>query len=244
VIDRLKARLRPLGAYRAARFGWHFLTDPIFRRDHLLGWKRPKDLFQFRSITAPNRYPRIFSVVQTELAAVPVPKLLSFGCATGEEVFSLRDHFPRAEIRGLDINPGNIATCRARLHQHPDPAISFATASTADAEAAGSFDAVFALAVFQHPSLKRDPAIATCEPLLNFADFERIVRGLAASVKPGGCLAVRHAMFRFMDTAVARDFTVVLELPVESECFPRFGRNNRRVPDAVTEAVVFRKKAH
>ena len=44
---------------------------------------------------------------------------------------------------------------------------------------------------------------------LSFADFERTVSDLAAAVKPGGVLVLRHANFRFTDCAAAAGFELV-----------------------------------
>ena len=240
MIDRVKATLRPFGWYRAARFGWHYLRDPIFRRDHRLARRQPENLFQFRTVTAPNRYPRLFAYLREHVTA-PHARVLSFGCATGEEVFSLRRYLPAATIKGLDINPANIATCASRLAVAPDAGLAFAVGSSAATETPESYDAVLALAVFQHPDLKLDRRVATCAPRIRFVDFERVVAGLAAGVKPGGYLALRHTAFRFADTACSRDFTLRLELPTEVAFFPRFDRDDRRIADAATEQVVFQK---
>lgn len=243
VLAQLKTTLRPYAAYRALRFGWHFATDPIFRRDHLLLWRSPRNLFQHRSITLPDRYPPIFEFVRARLApSAAAPRLLSFGCATGDEVFSLRKVFRAATIKGIDINRANIATCRARLRAAGgDPALGFEENSTAAAEPADTYDAVFCMAVFVRWQLKEDRAVSVCAPHLRFADFARTVAELARCVRPGGLLILRHSMFRFSDTATARDFTPVLALPTPEEFFPRFGPDDRRLPDAATEAVVFQK---
>lgn len=50
------------------------------------------DLFQPYNDTSLDRYPAIFRFLQGELAAIEEPRVLSFGCSTGEEVFSLRGH--------------------------------------------------------------------------------------------------------------------------------------------------------
>lgn len=242
MFETIKAPLRALRPYRAARFGWHFLSDPVFRRDHLLLWRRTDNLFQHRSVTAPDRYPAIFAFVRDQLADRPEPRLLSFGCATGEEVFSLRRYLPSAFVKGVDINPGNIAACRARHRAlGADPALVFEQNSSAAGEPAGTYDAVFCMAVFVRWQLKEDRAVATCAPHLRFDDFNRTAARLAACVRPGGLFVVRHAMFRFADTSVAGDFRPLLSLPVPEEFFPRFGPDNRRLPDTDAETVVFRK---
>ncbi len=77
----------------------------------MLRLRRPENLFRYRGFTATNRYPRIFGFIQQQLAAQPDVRLLSFGGSTGAEVFTLRDYFPTAFIKGIDINPRSIATC-------------------------------------------------------------------------------------------------------------------------------------
>jgi SAM-dependent methyltransferase len=235
--------LQDFRVYRAARFAWHFCRDPIFRRDHLLLWQRPERLYQHRSITAPDRYPAIFEFLQQQLAGIPQPRLLSFGCSTGEEVFSLRRYFPSAQIKGVDINPGNIAICRARLAREPAAgALEFAVADSTANEPHETYHAVLCMAVFVRWQLKADREVTTSEPHLRFADFERAAAELAACVAPGGFLIVRHAMFRFEDTVASRSFECVLSLPTPNEFFPRFGPDNRRLPEIDREAVVFRKR--
>ena len=242
MFPRIKAALQDFRVYRAARFSWHFCCDPIFRRDHVLLWRRPRRLYQHRSVTAPDRYPGIFSFVREELTDIAQPRLLSFGCATGEEVFSLRQYFPRAAIKGIDINRANIAACRRRWHKAGgDPGIVFEHTDSAVRELPASYDAVFCMAVFVRWQLKEDPNVATALPHLSFADFERATAELATSVRADRFLIVRHAMFRFSDTAAAKDFECVLRLPKPEAFFPRFGPDNRRLPDDAEEEVVFRR---
>src|SRR5579862_8906410 len=95
----VKKKLRPYRAYRAARLLWNLSINSVMRRDYVIRWRRPTGLFQYRSLTRTDRYPEIFGFVRTQLP--PSARLLSFGCATGEEVFSLRTYFPAAVIRGL-----------------------------------------------------------------------------------------------------------------------------------------------
>lgn len=239
VFERLKAPLRRFRVYRALRFAWHVASDRTFRGDQLMRLRRPHNLFQYRSLTEPNRYPAIFSFVRTQLAGTPQPRLLSFGCATGEEVFSLRAYIPGAIITGIDINAGNIAVCRRKLAACGDTGISFVHAGSAAGEPSESYDAIFCLAVFQHQSLQ-DPSIRTCERYLRFDAFEATLSDLARCLKPGGLLAIRHADFRFSDTACSRLFEPVLRLRPSGPPHPRFDRENRRLPDEHDTDVVFR----
>jgi SAM-dependent methyltransferase len=242
MIGRLKSVLRPFRLYRAAGFAYNFVRDPVFRRGQWLRWKNPPGLFQSNPLTVPDRYPGIFRFVSMHLGAQRNPRLLSFGCSFGEEVFTLRRYFPVASIKGVDINPANIAACRARHEREGrDRAIEFECKNSAVGERPDSYDAVFCMAVFQRATLKEDRTIASCEPHLRFADFARTVAGLAACVKPGGYLVIRYSMFRFAETECARDFRAVLSRPAPSEFFPRFDSDNRRLSDAAEEEVVFQK---
>jgi len=243
VFENLKRSLRRFRAYRAARFGYHFATDKTFRRDHLQLLRGTRRLYQYRSITSANRYPRIFAHLGERLKGAPSPRILSFGCATGEEVFTLREYLPEAHVKGIDINPANIARCLERHRDSGgDPLVEFEVKGTAAGEKPGSYDAVLAMAVFQRPQLKTDPGIASCENFIRFADFEQAVTELAACVKPGGYFAIAHSAFRFADTTAAADFSVEMEKEPAAGFFPRFDRDNRRIPGVAPEQVIFRRR--
>ena len=95
-----------------------FICNPQFRSEYRLKRNGAHNLFQPYGTTFVDRYPRIFTFVKDQLANTAAPRLLSFGCSTGEEVFTLRRYFPQAEIVGIDINPRSIAHCRKQLTIH------------------------------------------------------------------------------------------------------------------------------
>lgn len=165
---------------------------------------RPDNLFQPYTTTGPDRYPEEFGLVRIELTA-PEPRILSFGCSSGEELLTLREYFPAARIKGIDANPLAVRTARKRVAGLPG--IEVAKGTNASAEAPASYDAVLALAVFRHGALSDSPP--RCDAYIRFADFERTVTGLAAAVKPGGVLVIRHANFRFTDCAASAGFELV-----------------------------------
>ena len=102
---RLQATKRPPFIIRAFRTLWRLVTDRAYRNVMWAVWFRPKAVFQPFNLTRPNRYPRISRFVQSSLGADSEVRILSFGCSTGDEVFSLRQYFPRATIKGIDVNP-------------------------------------------------------------------------------------------------------------------------------------------
>lgn len=236
-----KTQLRKAPGYAALRLLYGLLRGGEHRNIALLRLRQPENLFQPYPTTAENRYPHIFRFVRERIGDGPDRRLLSFGCSTGEEVFSLRGYFPEATIRGLDINPRAVAVCQKKLADAGDPRLSFAVAGSAVAEKAESCDAVFAMAVFRHGDLKTAPP--HCDGLLRFEQFERTVAGLARCLRPGGLLVIRHANFRFADTAAAAGFepALTIEDPPDGAQTPLYGPDNRLIAPQTRHAAVFRK---
>jgi SAM-dependent methyltransferase len=199
--------------------------------------------FQPYPHTLPDRYPWLFDFAAAALDGVPAPSLLSFGCSRGDEVFSLRRRFPEADIRGLDIDPGAIATCLARSLPLQDDRLSFQAASNTRGEPSRHYHAIFCLAVLCHGDLT-DTHARHSEPLLRFADFDRTVADLARCLRPGGFLFLHTTNFRFCDTAVSAGFDTVLEaLPEQLAPDVLFDREGRLIPGERYFPVGFRKRA-
>lgn len=222
---------------------YRLVTSPGYRSEQRLLRDRPPRLFQPYAHTASNRYPRVFSFIKGCLGRSPAPRLLSYGCATGEEVFTLRQYFPHAEITGIDINPHNIAVCQKKLNREADAGIYFKWADSPRDEPPESYDAIFCMAVLRHGDLGRQTA-ENCSHLIRFADFEDIVTRLCRSLKPGGYLAIRGSNFRFADTAIAPAFEVVFTVEDGYRAdTPLYGPDNLRLPETPYNEVVFRKRA-
>ena len=195
--------------------------------------------FQPYHHTLPDRYPWLFRFAAAVLGDRENCRLLSFGCSRGDEILSLRRHFPRAAITGIDFDKNNIARCRARIK---DPATRLAVSATTEEESAQSYDAIFCLAVLCHGYLAISGARRS-DPLLYFADFERMVGDFARCLKPGGLLVLHTTNFRFCDTAAAEAFDVLLEAePDQMADDVHFGRDNVRLEGERYRAVVFRKR--
>jgi SAM-dependent methyltransferase len=207
--------------------------------------RRPvRERFQPYPHTLPDRYPWLFDFAAGALDGVPAPRLLSFGCSRGDEVFALRRRLPGADIRGLDIDAGNIAACLARSLPLQDDRLSFEAASNTRAEPSRHYDAIFCLAVLCHGDLTSPKPAPRSEPLLRFADFERTVADLARCLRPGGLLFLHTTNFRFCDTAVSAGFDTVLEaLPEQLAPDVLFDREGALMPGERYFPVGFRKRA-
>lgn len=199
-------------------------------------------LFQDYGTTSHDRYPQLFAYVQLSLAGTAAPRLLSFGCSTGEEVCSLRTYFPSATITGLDIHPGHIAVCRQRLRERPDPGVRFRVAGDTEADADAAYDAIFCLAVLRRGDLAKHRG-PRCDHLIRFEDVEAQLLDFARCLRPGGLLVLRHANFRLRDTRAARWFEPVLRLPMRARAdTPLFGPDNLRLAVQSDDEVVFRRR--
>jgi SAM-dependent methyltransferase len=202
----------------------------------------PSGEYQPYSFTSPDRYPWLFKFAATRLGSRPDLRILSFGCSRGEEVFSLRKYFPSATLKGIDINPRNIAGCQARARAENSRGVTFEIASTTAGEPTGTYDAIFCLAVLCNANLTTSGA-QRCDPVLHFEKFEQLVSDFARCLKPGGLLALHTTNFRFCDTQVARDFDVVLEAdPTHLAPDVHFSRDNRLITGARYRAVGFEKR--
>ena len=217
-------------------------TDRNYRILLWLRLTRPRGIFQWVNTTGANRYPVIFRFVQAQLGADHAGNILSFGCSTGDEVFTLRRYFPQARIKGVDINAANIAVCRKRLRAAPDAKISFATANSTAGEPDAAYDAIFCMAVLRHGDLNR-PGVTRCDHLIRFADFAAAIADFERCLKPGGLLILRHSNFRLADTPVAPHFETRLGVKLSpSAKTPLFGPDNQLLPGVTDLDTVFRKR--
>jgi 2-polyprenyl-3-methyl-5-hydroxy-6-metoxy-1,4-benzoquinol methylase len=242
--EELRAWARRRGIRRYLSAAYRLVTSAAYRSNLLLRWRRPRTLFQACNYTRADRYPAVFRRAREKLGDGPELRLLSFGCSTGEEVFTLRQYFSTARIKGIDINPHNILVCRQRLAQSPDPNISFEVADSVDAEPAESYDAIFCMAVFRHGDLV-DARFTRCDRLIRFADFQDMVAAIARRVKPGGLLGIAHANFRFRDTPTAEQFQLVCRMRLSgpgAPVTPVFDQENRRTEEINYDEVLFRKE--
>ena len=140
------------GIRRALRLG-RALLSPRHRAIERL--KNGGDgAFQPWPTTAPERYPEVFDFLTKRLSDIDAPRVLSYGCASGEEVEALARRMPQARITGLDPNAHAIAQARRRVDL---PNVTFTIADRPDP--AERYDAILAMAVFRDGRLKQPGAV-------------------------------------------------------------------------------------
>lgn len=234
--------MRPWIGIRAAKVARRFAADENYRNAALVRLQANPHLFQPDNYTEEDRYPELFQEAARRLADIERPKVLSFGCSTGEEVFTLRSHLPTAQIKGLDISRWNIAVCQRKLRSAPDEAVAFQRAGTTLQEPDAAYDAIFCMAVLRRGRLTTQRP-ERCDPHISFARFETCVTDLSRCLRVGGLLFIEHSNFRFGDLALASDFETIARVSLDgrAERYPIYGRDNRLLADAAYGEVGFRK---
>src|SRR6185312_914791 len=89
------------------------ITHSVWAR--LTGRPRRRGQYQRDPATRIDRYPLAFRFARDQLGDEATTHILSFGCSTGEEVFTLRRYFPVATIKGIEVDPTRIRACLDRL---------------------------------------------------------------------------------------------------------------------------------
>ena len=221
-------------------------AEPSFARVWL--WQslgKPEACFHTANNTQFDRYPALFAMVRNLLEHRVAPRILSFGCSTGEEVFSLRQYFPAASFLGIDINPGSIAAAQQTWKSAgADPRIVFRVGSCTGGEPDESCDAIFALTMFCSEEL-RLTAPPSCTGILSFAAFDREVSKFATALKPGGLLIVAHANFRVDDCTGFAAFEVIKRLEItDAPALPRslYGADERLLQDDRGIGGIYRRR--
>ena len=230
----LARALRALGHVR------RFVLNPRIRSENLTRLLHRQAHIQGATFSQPNRYPELFAFCSSALASNPHPTILSFGCATGEEAFSLAKVLPSATIIGVDINRWCLAQARKK---NRNPRIQFLHALDPKFAALAPCDAIFAMAVFQR-SENRTHTAPVAHPSFPFAKFEQEIARLDAKLKPGGLFFIDHADFRFEDTHAAAHYTA-LTFPGSQYTHdrPLFGPDNRLIATRYTAHRTFQKQA-
>lgn len=219
-------------AYHFAKAVW----DADYRSVRRLVRGRADGLFQPFPDTFEDRYPLLFDEVARRLGGLQAPRILSFGCSTGEEVRALRRRLPHARITGIDINPRMVAKARQ------GDASALSRYAVGNAPPAGAcFDAIFAMAVFRHGHLERDLP-ASSSAILPFSRFEEAIALIDKALAPGGLLALGNANFRLRDAKAGARYRVEMRLadapPVQDVLY---GPDDMRLNGVVEDAVLFAK---
>lgn len=231
----LRAVARTLRLAGAAR---RFVMNPQVRSEQMTRLLNRNQHLQGATYTRADRYPELFAACRDQLAGIPAPRLLSFGCATGEEAFTLARYLPNAEILGVDINRWCLKQC---MHNNTNPKLRFVHGTDPAFASATAFDAIFAMAVFQRTEHRLEQ-ITEITGGFTFERFEAEVAALDRRLNVGGMLFLGESDFCFIDTATAARYApMMFEGNEIVEQRPLFGPDNRFVTSEYRVARGFRK---
>lgn len=198
-------------------------------------------MHQRNSQTWPDRYPRLFAAARELLAGRNEPRLLSYGCASGEEAVSLRHYFPDARIIGAEINRHLLRSCR-RLPA--GLALEFAAPDDPMIAERAPYDAIFCMAVLtRRPHEIEQRGLVDISRLYPFDLFEREIVRLSALLRPGGLLVVEHALYRVEDAAAAAGLSPIGSHGLGPAKGPRFEADGSIIAPQPVIARIFRKGA-
>lgn len=216
--------------YRLLKKTWHLnklLFNQSYRSKYLTNFKFNGQYFQIEFYTQHNRYPVLFAECASYLSKIPNPQILSFGCATGEEVFTLGECLPNATIMGVDINAWCLKQCKKK---NIESRFSFFHRFSEAFKNSGNFDAIFCLAVFQRSENRTENRNTARD--VTFEKFETEILMLDKKLKRGGLLIIDKADFNFIDTSCSVGY---MPLDCKNNRIvrkrPLFDRNNRKIAE-------------
>ncbi|UCD50490.1 MAG: methyltransferase domain-containing protein [Phycisphaerales bacterium] len=196
---------------------------------------------QIETTTAYNRYPELFDSVRTLISPRDTAeiRILSYGCSTGQECWTLRDYFPNAHIIGLDINERSLRTARA---ENTDAKIEFFRSTPENLVDHGPYDLIFALSV-----LCRWPEtqfVNDASRLYPFEKFDETIALFDVSLSRGGLMVILNANYHFSDTQVSGRYEPLVGIGLsQHECVHKFSTNNQKLREGAPIEWIFKKIA-
>lgn len=147
--------------------------------------------------------------------------ILSFGCSIGDELATLRVHFPNATIHGCDIDPFALDVAQRSVGKLAHVFVS----SEEEIIRRGPYDLVCAFSsLCIHPL----PVLPVFQRDFPFSRFEQMVELLSAQMRPGAIFAVKNSSYPFNLTRVARDFNTIRTNSIQQNGFiPVFNPNGK-----------------
>ena len=189
--------------------------------------------------TVEDRYPEIFKTVGRLCAGKTDVRVLSFGCSTGEEPYTLSTRYlPQAQIVGLDASVTSVEAAKRARSLGESIVYDISTEETLARY--GPYDVIFAMSV-----LCRWPDLADIVDASNVFPFKRyleMVRLLDEQLVPGGLLVIFNSNYSFLDSALISSYEIIL-IPqlLDNGYVKHFDRNSRAIENYCGTDAVYRK---
>jgi hypothetical protein len=195
---------------------------------------------QVSNTTRLNRYPHVFATVALAASAMALPRILSYGCSSGEEPHTLAsNYFPEAQIIGLDVSEDALAQARSLNAREKRVTIDRSNRETLSSH--GPYDVIFAMSVLcRWPESRRMDDIAEFFPFARFVDQ---IAMLDAVLTPGGLLVIYNANYEFLDTPVSTGYDVIVSPRIRtSGQVKKFRPDGRAATPAQISSCIYRKR--
>jgi 2-polyprenyl-3-methyl-5-hydroxy-6-metoxy-1,4-benzoquinol methylase len=225
-------------AGKAAQF-LRLYFHPEWRLARSKGWQARSDVIQPWPLTRTNRHPDFFDLVARTFEGQANIRILSFGCATGEEVFALSHRMPDAHIDGIDVNAACIKKARRQTPDDCRHRVHFEIGA-APPDLAEHYDAIFCLSVLRHAKLDAERP-QSCEAILPFARYAETIAAFDRALKPDGLLIVWGSNFLFEHSKPAARYRWIEVPGRKGDCGAVYGPDNQLLPIDNHHLWVFRK---
>lgn len=214
------------------------IGNPTLRAVHRLRREEAGRLLQPFPDTSLDRHPALFAFARDRLAGIAEPRLLSFGCSTGEEPISLAHYIPSALIDAVEINPRSLAIARTKVQAASLSQINLI--HDAEPPSGHRYDAIFCLSVLRHGEL--DAKVPqSCSGILPFSRFAATIGALDRVLKPGGWLFVWGSNFRFEQTSLASNYEPVAVAGAKTHVGAVYGPDDQLIDCNGNSLFAFRK---
>lgn len=217
---------------------YRFIVIPSYRSRILNSIWFKKHYHQFSNFTQIDRYPDLFEMARQKFVNIEHPKILSFGCSTGEEVATLSRYIPHASIVGIDINTWCLKEANRRYASENR---KFFHSLSSDFLSLQDLDAIFCLAVFQHPENRHNKNRK--ESAYPFEQFENQLKELDIKLKSKGLFFIDHCDFNFLETNLMSNYQIAtFDGNQKIRQRPIFNKKNQKLSDYQNLFRVYQKK--
>ena len=159
---------------------------------------------QQKNNTEYNRYPHLFEFVKD----AKDKNILSFGCSTGEECFSLcTEYVHSCQVVGYDIDKNNIERASIKNRSFSSSNDLLFTSNLQVNKFKSYFDYIFALSVLcLWPETKNKRDISTIFP---FDNIQIILKELDSMLKVGGFFIIYNSNYSFENSEVYHKYKAI-----------------------------------
>jgi len=217
---------------------YRFFALPSYRYRILNVIRFKKHYHQFSNFTQLDRYPDLFEMAKQKFVDIEHPKILSFGCSTGEEVATLSTYIPHARFVGIDINTWCLKEANRKYASENR---RFFHSLSPEFLTLKDFDAIFCLAVFQHPENRHNKnRKESCYP---FEQFENQLKELDSRLKSKGLFFIDHCDFNFLETDLMPNYQIApFDGNQKFRQRPIFNKKNQKLSEYQNLFRVYQKK--